>query len=113
MKKISHVSRTSSAGKKGGWTFLSNHTHVLLCLFQDPHVRLRDIATQVGITLRMVQNIVADLAEDGFVTIEKDGRNNVYRLHLAKRLRHPLESHRTIGEVLELVRKRGNGGRDR
>jgi len=34
------------------WTFLTNHAHVLLCIATDPAVRLRDVATAVGITER-------------------------------------------------------------
>lgn len=50
--------------KKGGqWTFLSNHAHVLICLSKDPEIRLKDVATLVGITERAVQAIVKDLVE--------------------------------------------------
>ena len=34
------------------WTFLTNHARVLLCIAQDPEVRLRDVAANVGITER-------------------------------------------------------------
>ena len=34
----------------GGWTFLTNHSHVLICLARNPDARLRDLADQVGIT---------------------------------------------------------------
>jgi len=50
------------------WSFLTNHTQVLLCIARDPETRLRDIAETVGITERAVQRIVADLMESGFVT---------------------------------------------
>ena len=48
-----------------GWTFLSNHAHVLLCIAREPEVRLREVAHRVGITERAVQRIVADLEEEG------------------------------------------------
>ena len=41
-----------SAPSPPAWTFLTNHAHVLLCLARDPALRLRDLATQVGITDR-------------------------------------------------------------
>ena len=47
------------------WTFLSNHGHVLLCIAQEPEIRLRDVAERVGITERAVQRIVADLEDAG------------------------------------------------
>lgn len=85
------------------WTFLSNHAHVLVCLAQDPDARLRDVATQVGITERAVQKIVGDLEQAEVLIRERSGRRNHYRLSLTMPLRHPLESHRTIGSLLAMV----------
>lgn len=86
-----------------GWTFLSNHTHVLVCLAADPEQTLRDVAAQVGITERAVQRIVAELEAAGVLVREREGRRNRYRLDLARPLRHPLERHCRIGEVIDLV----------
>ena len=44
--------------------FLTNHAHVLLCIRRDEEVRLRDIATLVGITEWATEKIVSDLRED-------------------------------------------------
>lgn len=85
------------------WTFLTNHSHVLLCLHRDSQVRLRDVAELVGITERSVQRIVQELEEAGVVTREREGRRNSYRLHPDINLRHPLESHCTVGELLRVV----------
>jgi DNA-binding Lrp family transcriptional regulator len=85
------------------WTFLSNHAHVLVCLAIDPDSRLRDVATAVGITERAVQKIVSDLEEARVIVRERTGRRNSYRLNLDVPLRHPLESHRTVGTLLSLV----------
>lgn len=89
----------------GHWTFLSNHTHVLLCLARDPLMRLRDVAQQVGITERAAQRIVSDLEQAEVLTRIRDGRRNRYRLHTDQPLRHPLEAHQTIGALLELLEK--------
>jgi len=88
------------------WTFLTNHTHVLLCLYGHPEIRLREVALMVGITERMVQKIVSELVEAGYLMIEKQGRCNTYRIKTQLRLRHPLESHQTIGELLNLLTSR-------
>jgi hypothetical protein len=37
-----------------GWTFPSDHGHVLVSLPVDPEIRMRDVATRVGITERSV-----------------------------------------------------------
>jgi len=85
------------------WTFLSNHAHVLVCIALDRNARLRDVASSVGITERAVQKIVTDLENAGVVVRERTGRRNSYRLDLAVPLRHPLESHRTVGTLLSLM----------
>lgn len=82
------------------WTFLSNHTHVLVCLYLEPDLRMREVAQVVQLTERSVQKILADLADAGVVSHEKEGRRNRYTVHLDKPLRHPLESQHTVGELL-------------
>lgn len=86
-----------------GWTFLTNHAHVLICLYRRPDQRLRDVAEQVGITERMVQKIVAELVAAGYLEIRKQGRCNSYHLNTTLRLRHPLECQHSIGELLALL----------
>lgn len=92
-----------SANPVRHWTFLSNHAHVLVCLALDPDSRLRDVATQVGITERAVQKIVSDLEEAGVILRERTGRRNTYRVNLDVPLRHALEAHKTVGSLLLLV----------
>jgi predicted ArsR family transcriptional regulator len=93
----------------GHWTFLSNHGHVLVCLARDPDARLRDVAAEVGITERAVQKIVADLEAAGILERQREGRRNHYRLFLDQPLRHPVESHQTVGALVDMVLK-GTGG---
>jgi len=85
------------------WTFFSNNAHVLVCLTHTPQPTTREMASLVGITERAVQRIVKKLVEAGVLKIDKVGRRNRYELDLDQRLRHPLESHRTIGEFIRLI----------
>ena len=85
------------------WTFLTNHTHLLVVLNREPDARIRDLAEEVGITQRAVQRILAELVLDGILTIKKEGRRNMYRIRRSARLRHPLENQHTIGEILALI----------
>ncbi len=85
------------------WTLLSNHAHVLVCLAVDPDARLREMAQRIGITQRSVQNVLQDLEREGLVHRERQGRRNHYRLQLDQPLRHPLEAHRTVGELVEML----------
>lgn len=85
------------------WTFLSNHAHVVICLAQNPEARVRDVALRVGITERAVQRIIADLEEAGILTRVRDGRRNHYLIHGHRPLRHPVEAHRTVGDLIRTV----------
>lgn len=85
------------------WTFLTNHSHVLLCIAEDPGIRGRDIASRVGITERSAQNIIRELVEAGYLTREKVGRRNHYQIHPELPLRHPIERDREVADLLRLV----------
>jgi hypothetical protein len=78
-------------------------------------VRLRDIATTVGITERSAYGIVDDLAAAGYVVKDKDGRRNRYQIQAHLPLGESIGREPTIGEVLELlvdtnVPQRARGG---
>lgn len=100
-----------SDNQGSGWTFLSNHGHVLVCIASDPDLRLRDIAARVGITERAVFSIVNDLEADGYLTRIHVGRRNRYELDRARPLRHPVESSHTIGELLGVLAAVASSGR--
>ncbi|GDY12570.1 hypothetical protein LBMAG53_14480 [Planctomycetota bacterium] len=84
------------------WTFLSNHAHVLICLAKDGDLRMRDLAARIGITERAVQMIVADLVAAGYLQVSKDGRRNHYAVNDSLYLRHPVEKHRQVKDLLVL-----------
>ncbi|MFN5797719.1 MAG: helix-turn-helix transcriptional regulator [Planctomyces sp.] len=84
------------------WTFLTNHAHVLVLLWQNPAMIVREVARQVGITERAVQHILAELENAGILQRTRVGRQNRYHIETSVPLRHPIESHRTIGELLQL-----------
>jgi len=88
------------------WTLFSNYAHVLICLATDSRMRLRDVATQVGITERAAQRIVTELEQANILSRERDGRRNRYLIHTDQRLRHPLESHCTVGALLKMIARR-------
>lgn len=90
-------------GVDSKWTFLTNHAHVLAILVSHPGRVLREVAIEVGITERAVQRIVQDLEEGGYIERERVGRCNRYRVHRNRPLRHPVEAHQTIGDLMDLV----------
>jgi hypothetical protein len=90
-----------------GWTFLTNHARVLLCVAHDPGVRLRDIAGSLDITERSAFGIITDLVEAGYIVKEKEGRRNRYHIRAHLPLPEPTSQERTIGDVLALLADAG------
>jgi DNA-binding IclR family transcriptional regulator len=87
------------------WSFLTSHGRVLVCIADDPGIRLRDIATVVGITERSAYGIVNDLTAAGYVVKRKDtdGRRNRYQIQTHLPLPDAVGRQRTIGEVLDVL----------
>ncbi len=86
-----------------GWTFLTNHGHVLVCIASDPEMLLKDVAGKVGITERAAQRIAADLIAEGYLTATKVGRRNRYTVNGDLPFRHPLERSSAVGSLLSLL----------
>ena len=91
------------SGHETDWTYFSNYVHVLVCLAENPRMRLVEIARRVGVTERTAFRIITNLEEAGVLSIVKDGRRNTYLIDLSRHLRHPLESHCTVGEMLRVI----------
>jgi DNA-binding MarR family transcriptional regulator len=96
---------STAQSARSGWTFLTNHAHVLIALTRDPSARVRDLATDVGITERAVQQILTDLEAGLVIRRIREGRRNTYRVNPNVKLRHPLEAAHRVGEILSLAEK--------
>ncbi len=88
---------------KSHWNFLTNHAHVLICLATGRGATLREIAEQVGITERATSRIVDELVREGALKKTRRGRCNQYEIQLDFPLRHTLEKHRSVGQLLRLI----------
>src|SRR5215471_14320264 len=97
----------SSKNEQRSWTFLTNHTQVLLCLTRDPDMRLRDVADAVGVTERAVQRIVAELVETGYLERSRVGRRNHYTVNREHAMRHVAQLGHQIGGLLDLLESEG------
>ncbi len=86
-----------------GWTFLTNHAQVLVCIARDPGVRLRDIGERVGITERAAHRIVADLADAGYITRRRNGRRNHYTINAQLPLPDPIAREQNVGDLLQIL----------
>ncbi len=96
---------------QSSWTFLTNHAHVLICIAREPTIRARDLAERVHITERAVQRIVAELVAGGYLARERVGRRNRYRIDRDLHLRHPIEAHCRVDDLLRLVGDPGDRAR--
>jgi hypothetical protein len=85
------------------WSFLTNHGRALLCIADNPDVRMRDIAASLDITERRAHGIVADLTDAGYLIKIKEGRRNRYEIQSHLPLPEPTGRERAIGEVLDLL----------
>jgi len=85
------------------WTFVTNHFLVLASVAGDPDLRVRDIASLVGITERATQAILSDLVHEGYVERIRIGRRNRYKVRRGSGFRHPILVGTSVGEVLDVV----------
>ena len=85
------------------WTFLTNYRLVLTYIGNNPESTGLEIALAVGITERAVRKIVADLQADGYISLEKVGRRNRYRIDATQSMRYLGEQAVTVGDLLRLL----------
>ena len=87
----------------GEWTFLTSHARALLCIADDPGIRLRDLAAALDVTERTAYGVVVDLIDAGYVLKQKDGRRNRYEIQADLPLREKTSRERTIGDIIDLL----------
>jgi predicted transcriptional regulator len=84
------------------WKFLTNDGLALLCIADDPGIRLREIAARLDITERAAHRIVAGLVDSGYVSRERVGRRNSYEVRAEMPIR-TLERDVQLDDLLALV----------
>ena len=85
------------------WTFFTNHSHVLFLIHFHPNMPMKDIADRVNITERAIHSIIRDLEHDGVITVAKEGRQNRYTINQNRPLRHAIESHKNVSDLLAFI----------
>ncbi len=95
------------------WNFLTNHAQVLVCIANDPGVRLREIAEEVGITERAVHRIVVELGDAGYITRERIGRRNQYTIKSDLPIHDPIARGRdqNVGQLLQILKEHDGSAR--
>jgi DNA-binding IclR family transcriptional regulator len=85
------------------WSFLTNHAQALLCIAEDPDIRLREIGERVGVTERAAHRIVAELVAAGYVTRTRSGRRNQYTVHRDLLLPDRVARRQRLGDLLAIL----------
>ena len=94
---------TAEADAPCRWNFLTNHAQVLVCIADEPGVRLRDISERVGITERAAHRIVAELSEASYITRRRVGRRNAYLVHTDLPLPDAVARKQSVGDLLTVL----------
>lgn len=100
-KVLSYISATLLAMRPFG--FLTNHGLALLCIADDPEIRMRDIATDLQITERATQRIVADLVDSGYLDRQRVGRRNRYTIQAALPISLPAQRDVDLNSLLNVL----------
>jgi DNA-binding IclR family transcriptional regulator len=103
MRKSRKPEHDSGDGSAPDWAFLTNHAQVLLCIANDPDVRLWEIGDAVGITERAAHRIVGELDAAGYLTRERNGRRNRYTIKPHALLHDPLTRSQRVGDLLGIL----------
>lgn len=84
------------------WSLLSNHGRALVLLARRPASRLRELADELGLTPRAVQDIVRDLEGGGYLERHREGRRNRYVVRGDRPMHDPL-SDRDAADLLQAL----------
>lgn len=84
------------------WSLWTNHTRTLLLIAHNPEARLRDLASELGVTERTAHGIVSQLIEAEYLIKDKLGRRNRYRIQTDLPIPGSTNG-RTLGEFLEVL----------
>jgi hypothetical protein len=85
------------------WSFLTNHARVLICIAEDPGVRLREIGAATGITERAAHRIVGELVDAGYVARRRVGRRNQYTIRADLPVPDAVARNRPVGDLLSVL----------
>ncbi|MDH5695701.1 MAG: winged helix-turn-helix domain-containing protein [Dehalococcoidia bacterium] len=85
------------------WKFVTNNALVLCLIAQQPRITAREISLTIGITEKATLSIISDLEADGYVTKKREGRCIRYGINPELPLRHEIQQHKAIGDLLEVL----------
>ena len=88
---------------KRNWRFLTSHGIVFIHIVKNPEDTIRRIADELDLAERTVAAILSDLRDDGYVTVAKKGKFNVYSVNPGLPMRHPSHAHYTVRDFFAVL----------
>jgi hypothetical protein len=90
---------------KGGknWNLMATHGIVLFYIAANPESTMRQMSEALNLTERRIAQVVRDLANEGYLTVQRHGRRNSYSVNPEAPFRHPTLSHVTLGRFVEVM----------
>lgn len=87
------------------WTLVTSHGLVLVYVALHPEATIREISREIGLTERRVMEILRDLKEAGHISIERQGRRNIYSINENAMFMHPQMAHVRVADFLKLIER--------
>lgn len=97
----------SPAEARPPWTLVTSHGLVLLYVALHPEATIREVSREVRLTERRVMEILRDLKDAGQISIQRQGRRNVYELNPEASFMHPHLAHVSVSSFLKLMQEQG------
>ena len=85
------------------WAFITNHGLVLLYISRKPQCTTRDMAYAIKVTERTIHRVLIDLEKEGYITRQRTGKGNIYRINTKQGLKHELTRDLLLGDLLYLL----------
>jgi len=85
------------------WTFITNHGLILLYISQHSQCTTREMAPTINATERTVHRVLIDLEKEGYITRQRTGKGNIYRINTEQSLKHELARDVLVGDLLDLL----------
>jgi len=89
--------------RRPGWYFVTSHAVLLVEVARTPDATVRELAQRSGLTERQTHRVLNDLVDEGYVSRERVGRRNRYRVDGSVAMRHPSVARHRVGELLAVL----------
>jgi DNA-binding MarR family transcriptional regulator len=82
------------------WNFLTSQALALVEIARTPDATIRELAERTGLTERQLHRVLDDLVVAGYVSKQRVGRRNRYKIDLERPMRHPSTANHRIGALI-------------